>query len=98
MGCRRPDCETKLAVGPPTFLSYVPVISCGVDDAGHKRSQMVGLVQEKVTHPASPVTTSASHQRRGTSVPNHCARLYYRNSSGGRRCFEQRRNWQGVAM
>jgi L-ascorbate metabolism protein UlaG (beta-lactamase superfamily) len=23
---------------------------------------------------------------------------YFRNSSGGRRCFEQRRNWQGVAM
>jgi putative endopeptidase len=25
MGCRRPDCETKLAMGPHLFLSYVPL-------------------------------------------------------------------------
>jgi hypothetical protein len=27
MGCRRPNCETKLAVGPPTFLVAPAILS-----------------------------------------------------------------------
>ena len=49
MGCRRPDCETKLAVG---LLFQVAVISRGADDLA------VGFVRARMNIPAGGRTGS----------------------------------------